>query len=317
MPTPDIPAKIKRKPRFARVADVHFRLQERDIEIIKAVYKHRFLTSSQVIALVPGSEKGLLRRLHYLYHAGFVDRPKEQIRPYRNGSNVFVYAIGNRGADLLHYDFGLPRSKVDWTTKNREVKSIYLEHGLLVSNFKVILEVACQRNGNIQIIEPERNAGRDSVLPVNIQHNAGGNVKNYSFSLTPDGVFGLNFINEPDGRNKAHFILEADRSTMPIKRKDFFRSSFERKIIGYWDCWQKGIFKKMYGFEKARILTLAISKERIASMVKACKEVDPNGKGASMFLFSLTNNFTLENCDNALKQIWQNGYDDRIISLAD
>jgi hypothetical protein len=43
----------KRTPRFQRVSTINFRLQNRDIEIIKQIYKHRFLTSDHLKALAP------------------------------------------------------------------------------------------------------------------------------------------------------------------------------------------------------------------------------------------------------------------------
>ena len=86
--------KQQRKPRYRRAAGVTLRITERDKHIIYQVYKHRFLTSKHISALVNGSQQGILRRLHLLFHGGYLDRPPEQIRPYRQGSDPMVYGLG-------------------------------------------------------------------------------------------------------------------------------------------------------------------------------------------------------------------------------
>ena len=136
-----------------RVPVAGLQLQERDAQIILQVYKHRFLTSEHIIALLSASAKPVLRRLSLLYHAGYLGRPKEQTRIYVKGSRPMVYSIGNKGADLLAQEFDIQRPKVDWTSKEREIKHPYLEHTLMVSHFMVCLELACRYVKGIRLIE--------------------------------------------------------------------------------------------------------------------------------------------------------------------
>ena len=49
-----------------------------------------------------------------------------------------------------------------------------------------------------------------------------------SMSLYPDKVFGLYFPGNPPGEESAYFFLEADRSTMPIQRRNMSRSDLAR-----------------------------------------------------------------------------------------
>ena len=63
MATTSIP---QRKPRYRRRPIYGFSLTERDLEIIRLVWLHRFLTSEHIAALVSGSPKGVLRRLQLL-----------------------------------------------------------------------------------------------------------------------------------------------------------------------------------------------------------------------------------------------------------
>ncbi len=70
----------RRKKRFVRDSSVSLQLTDRDIKIIKLVYQCRFISSDCIIGLLGGSRKGILNRLHLLFHhAGFLDRPKAQI----------------------------------------------------------------------------------------------------------------------------------------------------------------------------------------------------------------------------------------------
>ena len=91
----------KRKRRFKRQPEGFIQLTERDAAIIKAVYRHRFLRSTHILALFGGGQ-GLLRRLAELYHHAYLDRPREQIEFYQNaGSKPMVYALGNRGRTIF------------------------------------------------------------------------------------------------------------------------------------------------------------------------------------------------------------------------
>src|SRR6266567_7991259 len=94
---------VSRLPRFKRSSTVaSIELTERDREIIRLVYRHRFLRSAQIISLVGGSVQQVLRRLQLLYHHGFLERPRSQLDYYHHGgSHHMVYGIGNKGAALL------------------------------------------------------------------------------------------------------------------------------------------------------------------------------------------------------------------------
>src|SRR5439155_16929727 len=100
----------ERLPRFVRQprAMPEFQITERDEEILKIVARHRFATSAQVSALIAAmfsgsSEQTILRRLQYLFHTGYVSRPKAQVDTYKagGGSRPSVYAVGNKGIDHL------------------------------------------------------------------------------------------------------------------------------------------------------------------------------------------------------------------------
>jgi hypothetical protein len=236
-----------------------------------------------------------------------------------------IYGLGNQGADLLASKYDVPRAKVDGTSKNREVKKFYLEHTLLVSDFMVCLELACRQRGDIKIIGPGEilqtmpDQARQSKNPWSwkVQGQMPGGAKPVSFSLMPDKVFGLYFTAEPPGQNKAYFFLEADRSTMPIKRANLFKSSYYKKMLGYWSSWRGNLYQQHFGFKNARILTLAKSQDRIDSMIQAGKEMDERHQGSRMFLFAQADSFTLSDPARLFSKAWRNGRDNELVSLLD
>ena len=301
----------ERKPRFKRTAIRPFQLQDRDIEVIKEVYKHRFLSSEHLALLLNGSKQVLLRRLQLLYHAGYLDRPREQIKPYRAGSSAMAYGIGNKGADYLNQTLNIPRSKVDWTTKNREVKSVFLEHTLSISNFMVCLETACRARKDVQFIDPRKFAKQ---YPITWKITKAIDGRKHTFNIFPDNAFALHF---PQDNSTAYFFLEVDRSTMPIVSTNFFRSSVYKKLLLYWLSWKDGLFNNHLGFENVRILTLAKSKDRITSMIEAGKDIDDRKKGSRMFMFALEKDFDPADPGHALDRIWHNGRDNDLLSLLD
>lgn len=145
-----------RKPRFKRVPVENMQLTERDLAIIRQVFKHRFLRSIHIVALLNSIPQMTVRRLQLLYHHGYLDRPWEQVEFYHKvGSRPMAYGLGNRGADLLAEAFGMPRGKIDWAAKNKSVGQIFLNHTLSTADFMEHLEVACREHGRIRLMEAQ------------------------------------------------------------------------------------------------------------------------------------------------------------------
>lgn len=300
------PTSQPRKARFHREPADNFRLQKRDREIIRHVYEYRFLTSEHIIKLLGGSRQGILRRLHYLYHGGYLDRPKAQLK--REGNFPLVYALGNKGVDLIAADLGLITPRVDWTTKNREAKPMFLEHTLMVSDIMLSIELSAKKARGVEFVGAEEIIERRPVKPETLQGNKElawrvtvKKERNYTYHIIPDNAFGLHF---PTERETSYFFLEADRSTMPVTRHNLFKTSFYKKLLGYWESWHQGLFKDNFHFRNPRVLTVTLSEERIRSMIKANKEIDPRHDGLRMFLFTTLDKFS---AGNPLKEIWTNG----------
>lgn len=81
-------------------------------------------------------------------------------------------------------------------SRRKEVGDRYLAHQLMIGDFRIAVTLAAKA---ARIEATWRRFPDDQPV-------------------RPDGFFGLRFPTLPDGRNRAFFCLEADRSTMPRER---------------------------------------------------------------------------------------------------
>lgn len=278
-----------RNPRFKRVADRGFQVTQRDIDILRQLHRHRLLDSNLVAALVGGSAQGVRRRLNLLYHGGLVDRPRAQQRTvYTSGSAPMVYALGNKGADVLLEHCGVVRGKTDWGGKNRQLKDRFMAHTLLTAGIMAAFECACRDR-------PLRMLYFDEILrdlcppPTKVQNlpqrMAVTLPKVGKMTVTPDAIFGLEFTDRPAGKNRTFFFVEADRGTMPVKREKMVLSSIWKKLRLYHAVYSAGVHTAQFSFKHFRVLFVSTSPDdkRVASMVDAAKGL-PSLQG--LFLFA-------------------------------
>ena len=275
-----------RLPRFRRDPKIAaMQITERDRQIIQLVQRHRFLRSSHITALVGDGSQQLLRRLQLLYHHGYLERPRAQINYYhQGGSRRMVYGIGNKGAALLKAELGPAFHQRNWGEKNRGIGRLFLEHALLVSDVMVALELACRTTGRVRLLlaadlslpettTRQREPFRWSVILSN----------RLKLGLIPDQVFALESADQPPGRNRAFFFLEADRATMPVIRRNLSQTSFFRKLLAYEAIWKQGLHHSRFGFHRFRVITVTSSRQRVESLVTACQGLE---RGHGLFLFA-------------------------------
>jgi len=198
---------MTRLPRFHR-ADIQTALAftSRDVAILRAVARHHFLRSSQIAALVGGSRQQVLRWLQLLYHHGHLERPRCQIDYYhQGGSRELVYGLTAQGGNQLAQTADFP---IRWTGSG-EVKRLYLEHALLVSEVAVAMESA--KNETVRFLHEHDLPATRRQGQIRPPFVWGVDVSpGLHIGLHPDKVFGLQCeTDEPP----ALFFLEADRGT--------------------------------------------------------------------------------------------------------
>src|ERR1039458_9753073 len=293
-----------RLPRFKRAAAVAaIELTERDREIIRLVRRFRFVRSSHVCSLIPGSPQQLLRRLKLLYHHGFLERPRSQIDYYhKGGSRHMVYGLGSKGAAFLRCDLDPGFGQVRWGEKNRAAGRGFLEHALLVADVMVAIELACRRTG-IRLLTGCELAVEDKTSgerrPFRWQVKISNRLK---LGVIPDFVFALDFKDPGGAGKRAFFFLEADRATMPVIRKNLSQTSFYRKLRAYEATWSQSIHQTQFGFHRFRVLTVTTSAERVKSLVDFCSKLE---RGQGLFLFA--DRTVLEKPTDMFLAVWQTG----------
>lgn len=296
-----------RRPRFERAPVRRIALTPRDLAILRAVHKHRLLRSTHLVALMGGSQQATLRRLQLLFHHGYLDRPAMQLDWYARGSEPLVYALGNRGAEVLEREDDLRRGAVRWDTKNRNLSRVFLHHTLMVAEVMVAFEVACRSREGVRLIPPEEilagapEATRRLRLPFRWQVEVRHGGRFHRLGLEPDAIFGLQFDGAPENQRRAFFFLEADRGTMPIMRKGLAQTSFLRKLLAYRETWGLGLHRKHLGIANFRVLAVTASRERVGHLVEACRSL-PGG----LRLFHFTDRERLGR-GNILAHEWVDG----------
>lgn len=266
-------------------------LTARDMEILRCVYRHRFLRSDQIASLVAGSPQQLLRRLQLLYHHGYLERPRCQIDYYAQGggSRRMIYGIGNRGAATLHrLEPSLPRH-FDWSQKNASVKRLFLEHALLVSEVMVALELAARERPDLRLISEEellkeqQGADSASCAASDRFHWRVDLGSRTTIGVVPDRVFALEYRDRNLRVARVTFFLEADRAKMPVSRHSLHQSSFFRKLLVYEATWAQNLHRLRLGVNRFRVLTVTSSPERAEHLAQAAAQLE---RGHGLFLFS-------------------------------
>ena len=264
-----------------------FRITERDIAILRAIGQFRFLSSHQVQRIVGGSERGVRNRLRNLFAHGYLDRPQHQRAELAGFLNPpRVYGLGKHGARLLA-DIGRPIDhRLDWTTKNTRATSPFLAHTIEVAEVMMAFTSACHESAT-QLVDhhellplmPE--ATRDVHDPFALRVKFRWHSKEVVVAVVPDRLFALVY---PDARH--NFALELDRGTMDLNAKRIIgKSSFRRKLLGYFHAWHEKRHTDVWGFKSFRILTVTTSETRIDNMIAAQRDVVASCP-AGLFLYS-------------------------------
>lgn len=282
----EIPAAKPRYKKFERSeTSPKFRVSESDLKILRDSADYRFLDTSHILALhSETSGRNIQRRLQFLFQAGFLERPIHQFSQYKAPDQI-IYTLGKKGAELL---FSSESAKVGWAKRNKEVKSDFLWHSLMISDFRVILTLALREKKNSKLVSWREENLFDTVY-----------LEGEKLPLSPDAFFTIE-----DENDLLHFFLEADRSTMPEER-------FLKKMKAYWQWWKEEGHKDRFNISVFRVLTVTISEDRKENLRQMTKQVDDRRRGSDMFLFACQKDCNLEKPESILKPIWQSPRDDK------
>ncbi len=271
-----------------------FRITERDIAILRAVARFRFLSSDQVARLIGGSEQALLVRLRLLFYNAYLDRPRHQHAQlamfFDEGNRHLVYGLARKAAQLLA-ELGEPvDAKLDWTTKNARATSHFLAHTLEIADAMIAIEDASRAHGALRLLDhhalipyfPQSKQGARDPFRCRVELRDNNGKAAITIGVVPDRLFSFAYANG----TRHNFALELDRGTMDIKARQLAgKSSFRRKLLGYFHAWRQKRHTEAWGFQSFRVLTITPSDKRIASMLAAQREVTRDA-ASGLFLYT-------------------------------
>ncbi len=275
---------VARRPRFRRVLDFpKMRLTDRDKAILLAVSRYRFLATSHILSLVPGSRQNIVRRLQRLYHAGFLDRPNAQL-PLRYAGELSELVYSPTRKTLSHVT-ALPGETNSGRVKS--VSSLFLAHSLSISDALIRIELDCRLRGITFITERDLLAALAVESPKHVAWRvtirAGADTENVG--VIPDAAFAVERTDHSGGPRRWYFFLEADRGTMPLHRKSLRQSSIRRKVLAYSRSRSSRMLKDKYGIPGFQVIFIACSNERLEHIKEVC-DAESKGHVSSLFLLA-------------------------------
>ena len=235
-------------------------LTERDRAIVVAVYQHRYLSTTQIEALLFPPDQGQAHstktsrcrlRLKLLYHHGFLGRLATGAQSPAAHSDL-VYFLDRRGADLLRREQG---TDVQWRPRHHGLSALFLEHTLRTNDVRIALTLATGRCGGKLLAwsDEVRLKMMNEKVP-DLAHPG------RTLPFRPDAFFGIEV-----GEKRARFFLEVDRGTMTTK-------CFQRKVRAYLSARQTGRTQEHFGTQNFRVLTVTTSHRRLTSLQHAVEK---------------------------------------------
>jgi hypothetical protein len=211
-----------------------------------------------------------------------LERPRCQIDYFNEGgSRTIAYGLASRGAAHLRRVANIPFNRLDWTTRNRSIKRLFLQHALMISDIMVALELTCRQSGTMRLlIEHEIPLPQNTRLESDPFRWTVGASRREKMGVIPDCVFAVEYHNT---REPILGFLEADRGTMPVIRAKQKSSSIARKLIAYCATWKSGIHRSRFGISRMRVVIVTTGIERCCKIQEAMQRL---GFGRRIFLAS-------------------------------
>jgi hypothetical protein len=253
-----------------------------DITIFKLICEFRFLRREHLSRLTGRPAKRLHRRLHKLVSAGY-------LASIRLPQQKHIYSLGRAASHVLVEEGIADDNLLAERLRVHELKELFLRHEMMIVDIHVLLSLAGNKGALRPIAWREGRELFDSVMVAD--HD--GLTK---LPIRPDVFFTLEDSRRPAGANRAHFFLEADRSTATQTR-------FKDKIRAYWHYLEQGLHTKKFDIKNFRMVTVTLTHERAKNLCDLAASVLPE-RARKYYLFASLKNFSLDNPEPILGNIY-------------
>lgn len=290
---------VKRQSRYIRPKEEgisRLSLQPKDLEIIRLVYEYRFIRTDQIVALIHGDRSSLEKRLRKLWEHRFLER---YFLPVVNGreptTRRAIYSLDYRGGNLLIKNDKADPQHIKHILRNNKPQYSYVEHQLMISQFRAVLTLALaqSRRGKIIFWRQDKEL-RDYVK---LPDRRG---KDFSLPIAPDGYFCIE-----DERGKMNWFLEVDRYTMSGPR-------WLDKVRAYYHWYDQKKYQEKFNIKNFRVMTVcpnAFQRDARLEITKRVKTSRVGDKveavGINLFWFVCEEDYDLGNLRSILGFIFR------------
>ncbi len=172
-----------------------------------------------------------------------------------------VYAIGSEAVPVLIEHGYAPQDFAERRLRHHELTEIRIRHSLFVADIHTRV-MLLTRNGLIALAHWQEGSRLwDSVVPRRVDP---------AIPIRPDAYFILKQADRPEGKNKFHVFLEADRSTMSHGR-------MATKIVGYLAYYEQDGYRQKYpGMRAFIVATVTQTRERAEQLRKDLHPLIPH-----------------------------------------
>mgnify|MGYP001204866331 CR=1 FL=1 len=238
--------RLGRRSRFRRMpTGKRLFLTERDTEILRLLYRYRYLRAPQLVAFLrPRSEKRFIERLGDLYHeAGLIGRPAAQWRRFDARYAPLIHELSLKGLSYLETCGPLPDRAVTFACKDRSGVTPQFDHAMMIVDALAAVELETVRTPAQRFVpvdeilarapERTRNAKQPLAIPVTIPPNKHlpGLTTPLNTRVVPDAIYGIEHLIDGERRYRFH-ALECE-NTSPKRRSTAKLSSLALKQAGY------------------------------------------------------------------------------------
>jgi hypothetical protein len=266
-----------------------FSLVDGDMAVLRAVYEFRFLRREHMSALTGRPAKSLHRRLIGLVYSGY-------LLATRLPQQKHIYSLGRAGVTALIAEGVIKDESAFRRIRTSELKELFLKHEMMIVDQHVVLRLA-ERVGEFRLVHWEEGRGLYDAVIVTDHH---GFTK---LPVRPDAFFAIEDTRRDEGKNRFHFFLEIDRSTMP-------HTAFREKLRAYRHYREQGLHAKKLGIQSFRVLTVTLTGARARNLRDLAGAMLPEG-ARKHFLFTGMDNYSLEGPNRIFGDIYLSARDRR------